>query len=164
MKKVHPCLWFDGHAEEAAVFYVSIFKNSQIIDTARYLEGSPGEAGSVMTVRFVLDGQEFLALNGGPQFTFSPAISFVVPCQTQAEVDEYWQRLSAGGEEGQCGWLQDRFGVSWQIVPDALPAMLTSSDTAASQRAFAAMLQMKKLDIALLERAFNNRGGTHDRA
>ena len=121
MKKVHPCLWFDGHAEEAAVFYVSIFKNSQIIDTARYLEGSPGEAGSVMTVRFVLDGQEFLALNGGPQFTFSPAVSFVVPCQTQAEVDEYWERLSAGGEEGQCGWLQDRFGVSWQIAPTPCP-------------------------------------------
>ena len=156
MQNVHPCLWFDGRAEEAAKFYVSVFKDSEIVNTARYLEGSPGEAGSVLTVRFVLDGQEFLALNGGPQFTFSPAISFVVPCQTQAEVDEYWERLSAGGEEGQCGWLVDRFGVSWQIVPDALPALLSSSDTAASQRAFAAMLQMKKLDIAALERAYNN--------
>jgi predicted 3-demethylubiquinone-9 3-methyltransferase (glyoxalase superfamily) len=156
MHTVHPCLWFDGRAEEAAKFYVSVFKDSEIVNTARYLEGSPGEAGSVRTVRFVLDGQEFLALNGGPQFTFSPAISFVVPCQTQAEVDEYWERLSAGGEEGQCGWLVDRFGVSWQIVPDALPALLSSSDTAASQRAFAAMLQMKKLDIAALERAYNN--------
>ena len=156
MHNVHPCLWFDGRAEEAAKFYVSVFKDSEIVNTARYLEGSPGEAGSVLTVRFVLDGQEFLALNGGPQFTFSPAISFVVPCQTQAEVDEYWERLSAGGEEGQCGWLVDRFGVSWQIVPDALPALLSSSDTAASQRAFAAMLQMKKLDIAALERAYNN--------
>jgi len=156
MHTVHPCLWFDGRAEEAAKFYVSVFKDSEIVNTARYLEGSPGEAGSVLTVRFVLDGQEFLALNGGPQFTFSPAISFVVPCQTQAEVDEYWERLSAGGEEGQCGWLVDRFGVSWQIVPDALPALLSSSDTAASQRAFAAMLQMKKLDIAALERAYNN--------
>ncbi len=156
MHAVHPCLWFDGRAEEAAKFYVSVFKDSEIVNTARYLEGSPGEAGSVLTVRFVLDGQEFLALNGGPQFTFSPAISFVVPCQTQAEVDEYWERLSAGGEEGQCGWLVDRFGVSWQIVPDALPALLSSSDTAASQRAFAAMLQMKKLDIAALERAYNN--------
>jgi len=156
MHTVHPCLWFDGRAEEAAKLYVSVFKDSEIVNTARYLEGSPGEAGSVLTVRFVLDGQEFLALNGGPQFTFSPAISFVVPCQTQAEVDEYWERLSAGGEEGQCGWLVDRFGVSWQIVPDALPALLSSSDTAASQRAFAAMLQMKKLDIAALERAYNN--------
>ena len=156
MQKVYPCLWFDGEAEEAADFYVSVFKNSRIVNTTRYLEGSPRPPGSVMTVQFVLDGQEFLALNGGPKFTFSPAISFVANCATQAEVDGLWEKLSAGGEEQQCGWLKDKFGVSWQIVPNALIAMLSATDTAASQRAVAAMLQMKKLDISLLERAYKN--------
>ena len=156
MQKIGPCLWFDGKAEEAANSYTSIFKNSRIIDTTRYLEGSHQPEGSVMTVRFVLDGEEFLALNGGPQFTFSPAISFYVICEMQEEVDDLWEKLTAGGEGVQCGWLKDKFGVSWQIVPRSLMAMLSDADTAASQRAVAAMLQMKKLDISLLERAFKN--------
>lgn len=156
MQKVHPCLWFDSQAEEAAAFYVSIFKNSKILEVMRYLEGGYRPAGSVMTVRFVLDGEEFMALNGGPQFTFSPAVCFVVNCETQEEVDRHWEKLSAGGEEGQCGWLTDKFGVSWQIVPKALLSMLRDTDTAAAQRATAAMLQMKKLDISSLERAHEN--------
>lgn len=156
MQKVSPCLWFDGEAEDASNFYVSIFRNSRIVNTTRYLEGSPRPKGSVMTVQFILDGQEFVALNGGPQFTFSPAISFVVYCETQEEVDRFWEKLLAGGEEHQCGWLKDKFGVSWQIVPRQLIAMLSGADAAASQRAVAAMLQMKKLDISLLERAYEN--------
>ena len=156
MQRIGPCLWFDGQAEEAALFYTSIFRESRIVKIARYPEGAHRPAGSVMTVEFVLDGQRFVALNGGPEFTFSPAISFVVNCETQEEVDVLWDKLSAGGEEVQCGWLRDKFGVSWQIVPAVLFAMLTDADTAASQRAFAAMLHMKKLDVALLERAFTN--------
>jgi predicted 3-demethylubiquinone-9 3-methyltransferase (glyoxalase superfamily) len=156
MQSIQPCLWFDTQAEEAAAFYVSTFKGSRIVDVVRYPEGSPGTTGAVMTVRFILDGQEFLALNGGPAFTFSPAISLVVHCETQAEVDRLWETLTAGGEEGQCGWLTDKYGVSWQIVPNALSAMMSAGDTAAAQRAFTAMLQMKKLDIALLERAFES--------
>jgi predicted 3-demethylubiquinone-9 3-methyltransferase (glyoxalase superfamily) len=155
MQTVHPCLWFDTQAEEAAAFYVSIFEDARVMETMRYLEGSPGETGTVMTVRFVLTGEEFLALNGGPAFTLSPAVSFVVHCQTQDEVDHYWESLAAGGEEGQCGWLTDRFGVSWQIVPDAMLAMLGAPDRAAAQRAFTAMLPMTKLDIAQLEEAFS---------
>lgn len=139
MQKVSPCLWFDGKAEEASNFYVSIFKNSRIVNTTRYLEGSPRPKGTVMTVQFILDGQEFVALNGGPQFTFSPAISFVVNCETQEEVDGLWEKLSAGGEEQQCGWLRDKFGVSWQIVPNVLIAMLSEADAVASQRAITAM-------------------------
>jgi predicted 3-demethylubiquinone-9 3-methyltransferase (glyoxalase superfamily) len=153
MKLAGPCLWFDGNAEQAAAFYVSVFPNSRILQVARYLQGSPGAAGTVMTVRFMLDGSEFLALNGGSHFKFSPAISFVVDCDTQQEVDRMWERLLDGGQENRCGWLQDRFGVSWQIVPTALPAMLTGPDMAAAQRVFSAMLQMKKIDIATLERA-----------
>jgi len=156
MQKLSPCLWFDDAAEEAANFYVSIFKNSRIVDTARFPEGAPRPAGMVMTVRFILDGQEFLALNGGPEYTFSPAISLVAYCESQQELDDLWEKLSAGGEEVQCGWLQDKFGVSWQIVPAVLPAMMSGADAAATQRAMAALLQMKKLDIALLERAYNN--------
>jgi predicted 3-demethylubiquinone-9 3-methyltransferase (glyoxalase superfamily) len=156
MQKIGPCLWFDGKAEEASNFYVSIFKNSRIVNTTRYPEGSPLPAGKVMTVEFILDGQEFLALNGGPQYTFSPAISFVVRCETQEEVDDLWEKLLAGGAEQQCGWLTDKFGVSWQIVPNALMRMMSGADADASQRAFAAMLQMKKLNIALLEHAYNN--------
>src|SRR5713101_9034343 len=154
MQKIGPCLWFDGQAEEAARFYTSIFKNSRIVNTTRYPEVSHRPAGSVLTVQFILDGQDFVALNGGPEFTFTPAISFVVYCETQEEVDVLWNGLSAGGEEVQCGWLKDKFGVSWQIVPSVLIAMLKDADTAASRRAFEAMLHMKKLDIALLERAF----------
>ena len=156
MQKVSPCLWFDDEAEEASNFYVSIFRNSRIVETTRYVEGSPRPKGSVMTVRFILDGHEFLALNGGPHFSFSPAISFVVHCESQEEVDGFWEKLSAGGEEQQCGWLKDKFGVSWQIVPKALIAMLSGGDAVASQRAVAAMLQMNKLDISLLERAYRN--------
>jgi predicted 3-demethylubiquinone-9 3-methyltransferase (glyoxalase superfamily) len=154
MQTLHPCLRFDTQAEEAAAYYVSVFEESRIMETMRYLEGSPGETGAVMTVRFELNGEEFLALNGEPAFAFTPAVSFVVHCQTQEEVDRYWESLSAGGEEGQCGWLTDRFGVSWQIVPDAMLAMLGAPDRAAAQRAFTAMLAMTKLDLAQLEQAF----------
>ncbi len=157
MHKVSPCLWFDGRADEAARFYVSVFKNSSIVNTTYYLEGSPRPAGSVMTVQFILDGDEFMALDGGPQFTFSPAISLVADCDTQEEVDELWEKLSYGGEEGQCGWLTDKFGVSWQVVPKkALQELFGGADAAASQRAVTAMLGMKKLEIAELRRAYES--------
>jgi predicted 3-demethylubiquinone-9 3-methyltransferase (glyoxalase superfamily) len=156
MQKITPFLWFDGKAEEAANFYASIFNNSRIDSIARYGEGSPAPKGTVMTVKFLLEGQEFVALNGGPQFTFSPAISFVVNCETQEEVDELWEKLSAGGEEGHCGWLKDKFGVSWQIVPTVLVTLLTSTDAVIAQRAMTAMLQMKKIDISILEQARKN--------
>lgn len=157
MHKVSPCLWFDGRADEAARFYVSVFKNSSIVNTTYYLEGSPRPAGSVMTVQFILDGDEFMALDGGPQFTFSPAISLVADCDTQEEVDELWEKLSDGGEEGQCGWLTDKFGVSWQVVPKkALQELFGGADAAASQRAVTAMLGMKKLEIAELRRAYES--------
>jgi predicted 3-demethylubiquinone-9 3-methyltransferase (glyoxalase superfamily) len=133
MQKLSPCLWFDDAAEDAANFYVSIFKNSRIVDTARFPEGAPRPAGMVMTVRFILDGQEFLALNGGPEYTFSPAISLVAYCESQQELDDLWEKLSAGGEEVQCGWLQDKFGVSWQIVPKVLMAMWSGADAAATR-------------------------------
>ena len=147
------CLWFDTQGEEAATFYTSVFPNSRITDVARYGSAGPRPAGTVMTVAFELDGQRFLALNGGPQFTFDEAISFVVSCKDQAEVDHYWSTLSDGGEEGPCGWLKDRFGISWQIVPEALPRLLADPDPERSQRAMAAMLQMRKIEIDELERA-----------
>lgn len=147
------CLWFDTQAEEAAELYTSIFPNSRILDVARYGEAGPGPAGSVMTVRFELDGQEFLALNGGPAFTFNEAISFQVSCETQEQVDAYWAKLSDGGEEGQCAWLKDRFGVSWQVVPTRLTELLSDPDPERSQRAMRAMLDMRKIDIAALEEA-----------
>jgi predicted 3-demethylubiquinone-9 3-methyltransferase (glyoxalase superfamily) len=153
MPKTTPCLWFDNQGEEAAEFYTSVFPNSKILDIARYGPAGPGPEGSVMTVRFMLDGQEFVALNGGPEFTFSEAISFQVDCGSQEEVDEYWTRLSDGGAEGPCGWLKDRFGLSWQIVPSALPALLSDPDPGRAQRAMQAMLQMKKIDIAEVRRA-----------
>ncbi|MGD0996843.1 MAG: VOC family protein [Thermoleophilia bacterium] len=156
MQKISYCLWFDGEAEEAAKFYVSVFRNSRIVTTARYPEGSPGTAGSVMTVEFILNGEPFLALNGGPQYEFTPAISFVATCDTQEEIDDLWQKLSQGGREVQCGWLTDKFGLSWQVVPAALGEMMSSTDRAAAQRAFSAMLGMKKLDIAALRRAYEN--------
>jgi predicted 3-demethylubiquinone-9 3-methyltransferase (glyoxalase superfamily) len=149
-----PCLWFDGQAEEATDFYVSVFKNSSIVRTNYYPEGSHGVPGSVMTVEFILDGVEFLALNAGPQFKFTPAISLIANCETQDDVDRLWQALSEGGQEVECGWLTDKFGVSWQIVPTAMLDMLSSTDTAAAQRAFTAMLGMKKLNIAALQRAY----------
>ena len=153
MTTLTPCLWFDTEGEEAATFYTSVFKNSRILSVNRYGEAGPRPAGTVMTVRFELDGQEFLALNGGPDFSFTEAISFQVPCADQEEVDEYWERLSEGGEEGPCGWLKDRFGLSWQIVPTVLTELLDDPDPGRAQRAMAAMLTMGKIDIAALHRA-----------
>jgi len=153
MNKITPCLWFDTEGEEAAEFYTSVFPNSRILDVARYGEAGPRTAGTVMTVSFELDGKQFVALNGGPDFTFNEAISFQVSCEGQEEVDAYWSKLSDGGEEGPCGWLKDRFGVSWQIVPTALPRLLADPDRERAQRAMAAMLKMKKIEIAELERA-----------
>ena len=158
MQKITPCLWFDNQAEEAVNFYVSIFKNSKIGSVARYGEegakvsGRP--KGTVMTVTFQLDGQEFMALNGGPMFKFTEAISFIVNCKTQQEVDELWEKLSKGGEEGPCGWLKDKYGVSWQIVPIVLGEMLQDKDPEKSERVMKVMLQMRKLDIKSLEQAY----------
>jgi predicted 3-demethylubiquinone-9 3-methyltransferase (glyoxalase superfamily) len=154
MHKITPFLWFDNQAEEAVNFYTSIFRNSRIGSISRYGDAGPGPAGAVMSVTFQLDGQEFMALNGGPNFSFTPAISFFVNCETQAEVDELWEKLTAGGEEVQCGWLKDKFGLSWQIVPAGLGEMLSSQDAEKSQRAMQAMLQMKKIDIAQIKQAF----------
>jgi predicted 3-demethylubiquinone-9 3-methyltransferase (glyoxalase superfamily) len=151
MTTITPCLWFDTEGEAAAAFYVSIFKNSRILNVAHYGEAGPRQAGSVMTVSFELDGQRFVALNGGPEFTFSEAISFQIDCHSQEEVDEYWSQLGDGGEEGPCGWLKDRYGVSWQIVPARLTELLKDPDPATSERVMRAMLQMKKIDIAALE-------------
>ena len=153
MGRITPCLWFDREGEDAAEFYVSVFPGSRIVHVARYGDAGPRPAGTVMTVSFELDGQPFLALNGGPEFTFSEAISFQVSCETQDEVDRYWSRLADGGEEGPCGWLKDRFGVSWQVVPTALPRLLASPDADAAQRVMRAMLNMKKIQIAELEEA-----------
>jgi predicted 3-demethylubiquinone-9 3-methyltransferase (glyoxalase superfamily) len=153
MNKITPCLWFDTEGEEAATFYTSVFPNSRIVDIARYGSAGPRPEGTVMTVSFELDGQRFLALNGGPEFTFSEAISFEVDCENQEEVDAYWSKLSAGGEEGPCGWLKDRFGVSWQIVPKVLPELLADPDQEKAQRVMSAMLKMKKIEIDALERA-----------
>ena len=158
MQKITPFLWFDHQAEEAAHFYVAIFKNSRIESIARYDEeaakASGRRAGSVMTVAFALDGQDFVALNGGPHFKFTEAISFVVNCETQDEVDHFWEKLSAGGQEVQCGWLKDRYGVSWQIVPTVLPEMLQDKDPEKARRVMAAMLKMIKIDVAALKHAY----------
>jgi predicted 3-demethylubiquinone-9 3-methyltransferase (glyoxalase superfamily) len=153
MTMLTPCLWFDTQGEEAAELYTSIFPNSKILKTTYYGSSGPRPEGMAMTVSFVLDGQEFVALNGGPEFAFSEAVSFQVPCETQEQVDEYWSKLSDGGEEGPCGWLKDRFGLSWQIVPTVLPKLLSESDAETGQRVMQAMLGMKKLDIAALEQA-----------
>ena len=153
MSKITPCLWFDTQGEEAAKFYTSVFPNSRIVDVARYGAAGPRPEGTVMTVDFELDGQQFVALNGGPEFNFNEAISFQVSCESQDEVDKYWSALSDGGEEGPCGWLKDKFGVSWQIIPTALPRLIADPDPERSQRAMAAMLKMRKIDIAELERA-----------
>jgi predicted 3-demethylubiquinone-9 3-methyltransferase (glyoxalase superfamily) len=155
MQKIVPFLWFDGNAEEAMNFYVSIFKNSKVVRVTRYGDAGPGPKGSVMSCTFQLEGQEFYALNGGPQFKFTPAISLFVNCETQQEVDELWKKLTAGGREDQCGWLQDKFGLSWQIIPTALGKMLGDKDPKKANRAMQAMLKMKKLDIATLQRAYN---------
>jgi len=153
MQSITPSLWFDTEAEDAANFYVSVFKNSQVLNVSRYGEAGPRPAGMVMTVDFELDGQGFIALNGGPDFPFTEAVSLQVNCETQEEVDRYWSVLSEGGEEGPCGWLKDRFGLSWQIIPVALSELLNDPDAAKAQRAMAAMLQMKKIDIAALRAA-----------
>lgn len=154
MQKIRPFLWFDTQAEEAAKFYTSIFKNSKIENIGRYGDAGPGDNGSVMSATFVLDGQEFLALNGGPMFTFSPAISFFVNCETQEEIDNFWERLSEGGEKRQCGWLTDKFGVTWQIVPSILGDLLNDEDDDKSDAVMQAMMQMTKMDIAGLKRAY----------
>jgi predicted 3-demethylubiquinone-9 3-methyltransferase (glyoxalase superfamily) len=154
LQKISPFLWFDHQAEEAAKFYVSIFPNSAIGKIARYGDAGPGPKGSVMTIAFQLDGQPFTALNGGPIFKFTEAISFVVHCDTQQEVDEFWERLSQGGQQVECGWLKDKFGLSWQIVPVALMEMVQDKDPPRVQRVMKAMMQMKKLDIAGLEKAY----------
>ena len=153
MQKITPCLWFDTEGEEAANFYTSVFPNSRIVDVSRYGEAGPRPEGTVMVVSFELDGQKFTALNGGPEFTFSEAISFQVSCENQEEVDAFWSKLSEGGEEGPCGWLKDKYGVSWQIVPTALPRLLGDPDREKSQRVMQAMLKMKKIEIDELERA-----------
>jgi predicted 3-demethylubiquinone-9 3-methyltransferase (glyoxalase superfamily) len=153
MQKITPFLWFDGKAEEAMNFYVSIFKNSKVGRVTRYGDAGPGAKGSVMSATFELEGQEFFALNGGPQFQFTPAISFFVSCETQQEVDELWEKLSAGGEKNRCGWLRDKYGLSWQIIPIALGEMLGDKDPAKANRVMKAMLQMDKIDIKGLKRA-----------
>ncbi len=154
MQKITPFLWFDGKAEEAAKFYTSIFKNSKIENIARYPEGAPAPAGAVMSVTFQIEGQEFHALNGGPMYKFTPAVSFFVNCATQEEVDELWEKLSAGGTPNRCGWLQDKFGVSWQIIPTILNELLQNKDPQKSKRVMEAMLQMVKIDIKRLKEAY----------
>jgi len=153
MQKVTPFLWFDGNAEEAANFYISIFKNSKMGKISRYGDAGPGPKGSAMSVTFQIEGQEFFALNGGPQFKFTPAISFFVNCETQQEVDDLWEKLSAGGRTDRCGWLQDKFGLSWQIIPTVLGQLLGDKDPQRAKRAMQAMLQMTKIDIKKLQQA-----------
>ena len=154
MQKITTCLWFDNQAEEAAKFYISIFKKGKVLDVARYGDVGPGPKGSVMTVRFELEGTEFLSLNGGPHFKFSPAISLSVDCKSQAEVDELWEKLSAGGEKSQCGWVQDKYGLSWQIVPTVLVELIQDKDPVKSNRVMQAMLKMTRLDIKALQKAY----------
>ena len=157
MQKITPFLWFDGKAEEAMNLYTSIFKNSRLLDVMRYGDAGPGPKGSVMSATFELDGQQFIALNGGAMFSFTPAISLFVSCETQAEVDAYWTKLLEGGQPQQCGWLTDKFGLSWQIVPAVLGPMLQDKDAARSTRVMQAMMKMVKLDIALLQQAYEAR-------
>ena len=156
MQKITPFLWFDNNAEEAVNFYVSIFKNSKIMNIARYGEAGPGPKGTVMIVTFELEGQRFTALNGGPQFKFTPAISFFVNCETQQEVDKFWEKLSEGGRKDRCGWLQDKYGVSWQIVPSVLGHLVQDKDAEKSKRVMKAMLQMDKLNINGLKDAYEH--------
>jgi len=155
MTKITPFLWFDTQAEEAARFYISIFKNSRIVNMTHYGDAGPGPRGSVMTVDFELDGQPFIALNGGPHFQFTEAISLSVDCKTQREIDEFWSKLSAGGEQGQCGWLKDKYGLSWQVNPTILGEMLNDPDPERSTSVMKAMLKMKKLDITALKEAYD---------
>jgi predicted 3-demethylubiquinone-9 3-methyltransferase (glyoxalase superfamily) len=152
-QKITPNLWFDTEAEEAAAFYTSVFKNSRIVNVAHFPEGAPRPAGMVMTVEFELDGQRFVGINGGPDFEFTEAISLQIDCETQEEVDYYWERLSEGGEEGPCGWLKDRYGLSWQVTPAGMDELFADSDPQRARRAMDAMLGMRKLDIAALRAA-----------
>ena len=155
MQKITPFLWFNDQAEEAMNFYVSIFKSSKVGRVTRYGEAGPGPKGSVMSATFQLEGQEFMALNGGPHFSFTPAISFFVNCETQEEVDELWQKLSAGGKKDRCGWLKDKYGLSWQIIPSALGKLMGDQNAAKAQKVMKAMLQMDKIDIAHLQQAYD---------
>ena len=157
MKSINPFLWFDSQAEEAASFYISLFPNSKILGVTRYGEAGPGEAGSVMTVNFELNGREFVALNGGPEFTFTEAVSFLVNCETQEEVDELWEKLSEGGEKEPCGWLKDKYGLSWQVVPTVLDELIGDPDPEKSQRVMNAMLQMSKIEIEPLREAYEGK-------
>ncbi|MEA2389592.1 MAG: hypothetical protein QOG41_2365 [Thermoleophilaceae bacterium] len=152
-QKITPNLWFDNEAEEAASFYTSVFKNSRVLNVARYSEAGPRPAGTVMTVEWELDGQRFVGINGGPQFKFDEAVSFQIDCEDQDEVDYYWEKLTEGGEESQCGWLKDRFGLSWQVVPQGMGELFSDPDPQRAERAMKAMLQMRKLDIEELRRA-----------
>jgi predicted 3-demethylubiquinone-9 3-methyltransferase (glyoxalase superfamily) len=152
-QKITPNLWFDTEAEEAANFYVSVFKNARIVSVARYNEAGPREAGTVMTVEWELDGQRFVGINGGPQFSFDEAVSFQITCVDQDEVDYYWDKLSEGGSEGQCGWLKDRFGLSWQVVPTGMDEVFSNPDPGAAERSMKAMLGMRKIDVAALRAA-----------
>jgi predicted 3-demethylubiquinone-9 3-methyltransferase (glyoxalase superfamily) len=152
-QKITPNLWFDTEAEEAANFYISVFKNSRVVDVTHYTENAPREAGMVMTVEFELDGQRFVGINGGPEFTFDEAVSFEIHCEDQEEIDYFWERLSEGGQEGPCGWLKDRYGLSWQVVPTGMEELFTDSDPKRAERAMQAMLGMGKLDIAALRSA-----------
>jgi predicted 3-demethylubiquinone-9 3-methyltransferase (glyoxalase superfamily) len=155
MQKITPFLWFDNQAEEAMNFYISVFDNAKVLRIVRYGDVGPGPKGTVMTANFLIEGQEFVALNGGPAFTFSQAISFVVNCTTQEEIDTFWEKLSEGGEKQQCGWLKDKFGVSWQIVPGVLAEMLGDADPQKSQRVMKSLLPMGKIDIKKLKQAYN---------
>jgi predicted 3-demethylubiquinone-9 3-methyltransferase (glyoxalase superfamily) len=155
MQKITPFLWFDGKAEEAMNFYVSVFKNSRVVNVTRYGEAGPGPKGTVMSATFQLEGQDFYALNGGPQFTFTPAISLFVNCETQQEVDELWNKLSEGGRKDRCGWLQDKYGLSWQVIPSVLGKMLQDKDAEKANRVMKAMLQMDKIDIERLKQAYD---------
>ena len=154
MQKIVPCLWFDGNAEEAISFYASIFKNSKVVDVSHYGEGAPYPAGTVLAATFQLEGQEFMAINGGPEFPFTEAVSLYVKCKNQEEVDEFWEKLLQGGEESQCGWLKDKYGLSWQIIPTILGELLGDKDARKAQRVMQAMLKMKKIDIKGLQEAY----------
>ena len=154
MQKIVPCLWFDGNAEEAIGFYASIFKNSKVVDVSYYGEGAPFPAGTVLAATFQLEGQEFMAINGGPEFPFTEAVSLYVKCKDQEEVDELWEKLLQGGEESQCGWLKDKYGLSWQIIPTILGELLGDKDAARTQRVMQAMLKMKKIVIKELQEAY----------
>jgi len=160
MQKITPFLWFNTNAEEAVAFYMSVFKDAKLLKTTRYTEAGPGPAGSLMTAVFELQGQQFIALNGGPAFQFTEAISFVVNCEGQDEIDELWEKLSEGGEKDRCGWVKDRFGLWWQVVPATLGELMSGSDAERTKRVMQAMLKMSKLDLRLLEEAYNQAGET----